>query len=136
IHSSLGAWIDQAKPEFGPAIAANFALTRGLDRRRVAAAVGRRERYYRRLREALGPRDLVLLPTAPALAPGKGALLARLSAGDNHYPRALALTSIAGIGRLPQCSVPLGDAGGVPVGLSVVGALGADAFLLAVVQEM
>jgi amidase len=136
IHSSLGAWVEQAKPEFGPAIAANFARTRDLDRRQVAAAVRRRERYYRRLREVLGPRDLLLLPTTPALAPLKGSLLPRMSEGDDYYPRALALTSIAGIGRLPQVSVPLGEAGGVPVGLSVVGAQGEDAFLLAVVQEL
>lgn len=136
IRSSLGAWIDEVKPVFGPAIAANFALTVGLDRRSVAEAVERRERCYRRLRASLGPRDLVLLPTAPAAAPLKGTLLPRSSAGAGYYPRALALTSIAGIGRLPQVSVPVSDASGAPVGLSLIAAQGEDAFLLEAVKGL
>jgi amidase len=102
----------------------------------VAEATGRRERSCRRLGASLGPRDLVLMPTTPALAPAKGSLLARLSGGDDYYPRALALTSVAGVGRLPQASVPLGDAGGAPAGLSLLGARGEDAFLLGVVKGL
>jgi amidase len=136
IRSSLGAWIDDVKPDFGPAIAANFALTATLDRRRVAEATERREGYYRQLHASLGPRDLIVLPTTPALAPLKGAQLPPSSSSADYYPRALALTSIAGIGRLPQVSMPLGNVGGVPVGLSLAGAEGEDAFLLGVIKGM
>jgi len=52
----------------------------------------------------------------------------------NYYPRALSLTSIAGIGRLPQVTLPLAEVGGVPVGLSLLAAHGNDAFLLGVAQ--
>lgn len=136
IRSSLGAWMDAVNPDLGPAAAASFALAKDLDRRRVAEATARRERYYRRLRSSLGPRDLMLLPTTPALALLKGGLLTRAASGGGYYPRALALTSIAGIGRLPQVSVPVGESDGVPVGLSLVGAQGEDAFLLGVVQGL
>ena len=44
--------------------------------------------------------------------------------------RALALTSVAGIGRLPQVSVPAAGSAGVPVGLSLLARHGQDAFLL------
>jgi amidase len=47
-----------------------------------------------------------------------------------YYPRTLALTSIAGLGRLPQVTLPLAEAGGVPLGLSLLAAQGNDAFLL------
>jgi amidase len=107
IKSCLGAWIAEAKPAFGPATAASFDLTNQLDRRRIGEAVERRERYYRRLQSFLGPHDLLCMPTTPALAPVKGELLPRASSGGGYYPRALALTSVAGIGRLPQVSLPL-----------------------------
>lgn len=140
IHSSLGAWIAAVKPDLSP-VAENFALTANFDRRCVAEACQHRERFYRRLRAALGPRDVVLLPTTPALAPLKGSVLRRASRSDpavgvEYYPRALALTSVAGIGRLPQVSVPLGDVSGVPVGLSLIGGHGEDAFLLGVVRGL
>lgn len=136
IRSSLGSWIEERKPDFGPQIAKSFELTTSLDRRRIAEASRRRESCYRRLRASLGPRDLILLPTVPAPAPLKGNVPPRTSSfgGSDYYSRALALTSIAGIGRLPQVSMPLGDVGGVPVGLSLLGAHGEDAFLLGVVQ--
>jgi amidase len=134
IKSCLGAWIAEAKPAFGPATAASFDLTNQLDRRRIGEAVERRERYYRRLQSFLGPHDLLCMPTTPALAPVKGELLPRASSGSGYYPRALALTSVAGIGRLPQVSLPLARSAGVPVGLSLLAGHGQDAFLLDVVR--
>jgi amidase len=136
IHSSLGAWVADAQPAFGPATAANFELTRRLDRRRVAEAARRREGAYRRLRGFLGPDGLLCLPTTPALAPRKGEDLPRSSGGAGYYSRALALTSVAGIGRLPEVSLPLADVGGVPVGLSLLAGPGQDALLLGAVMSL
>ena len=126
IESSLGAWIAAAQPVFGPVIAGSFDLPKSLDRRRVSQAAQRREKYYRRLMTFLGPTDLLCVPTAPALAP--------LKAGGNYYPRALSLTSVAGLGRLPQVSLPLGECAGLPVGLSLLAAHGRDAFLLGIAE--
>jgi amidase len=72
IKSCLGAWIANARPEFGPEIAASFQLVNELDRRRIAEALQRREQYFRSLLEFLGPDDLLCIPTTPALAPRKG----------------------------------------------------------------
>ena len=134
IKSCLGAWIADAKPAFGPAVAASFDLTNQLDRRRIGEAVERRERYCRHLQSFLGSHDLLCMPTTPALAPHKGELLPRASSGGGYYPRALALTSVAGIGRLPQVSLPMARSAGVPVGLSLLAGHGQDAFLLEVVR--
>jgi amidase len=135
IESSLGAWIANAKPEFGPEIAASFLLMDQLDRRRVAKAMERREQYCRNLDEFLGPNDLLCIPTTPALAPRKGDPPMRSSSGSGYYPRTLSLTSIAGMGRLPQISIPMAEVEDVPVGLSLLGKRGHDAFLLGVAKS-
>jgi amidase len=138
IESCLGAWIEATKPAFGPEAAQNFDLVKRLDRRRVRPAAQRREMYFRRLKAFLGPNDLLCMPTTPALAPLKGTIAprGRAVAGD-YYPRTLSLTSAAGIGRLPQVSLPLAESsGGVPVGLSLLAANGRDAFLLNVIKRV
>lgn len=141
IRSCLGGWLDAASPVLGPATAASFALTRQLDRRRIGEAVERRERIHRSLRRFLGPQDLLCLPTTPALAPrlaeadpdrspqGSGS-------GSTYYPRTLSLTSVAGLGRLPQVSLPMAEVSGVPVGLSLLASHGQDGFLLDVVRRL
>lgn len=136
IESCLGAWIANARPEFGPEIAASFQLMKQLDRRRVAEAVQRREQYFRSLHEFLGPHDLLCVPTTPALAPRKGNPPTRSSSGTGYYPRTLSLTSLAGMGRLPQVSLPIADAEGTPVGLSLLARHGQDSFLLQVAKNL
>lgn len=134
IESCLAAWIANARPEFGPAIAASFQLMKQLERRRIAEAMQHREYYFRSLNEFLGPADLLCIPTTPALAPRKGDAPTRSSSGSGYYPRTLSLTSIAGMGRLPQVSLPIADASGVPVGLSLLARHGEDSFLLQVAK--
>jgi amidase len=139
IWSSLGGWVEAAQPAFGPRTKNNFELTRSLDRRKIGPACRRQEDYCRRLGAFLGPHDLLCLPTTPALAPVKGTLGDEARSSQSHltyYPRTLSLTSIAGIGRLPQVTLPLGDVGGVPVGLSLLAGYGRDAFLLGVARQV
>lgn len=137
IWSCLGAWVEGTNLAFGPEAARNFDLVKGLDRRQVGPAVRRREEYFRKLRVFLGPNDLLCMPTTPALAPLKGTIGARGSAtAGAYYPRALSLTSIAGIGRLPQASLPLAEGPrSVPAGLSLLAANGRDAVLLSTVKR-
>lgn len=130
INSCLGAWIADANPKFGPDVALSFGLTKQLDRRRVAQALHRRDQFSRRLHDVLGPRDLLCIPTTPAIASRKGAAPPRSSAGGGYYARTLALTSVAGLGRMPQVSIPAANVDGVPVGLSLLARHGEDALLL------
>jgi amidase len=48
----------------------------------------------------------------------------------------LSLTSLAGVARLPQVSIPLGRTPDSPVGLSLIGAYGQDLFLTAAAVEI
>ena len=135
IWSCLGGWIEEVKPEFGPRIKVNFEHVKNLDRSGVGQGIRKREFLSANLEKLLGPNDLICIPTAAALAPIKGSLGNDRTRG-NYYPRTLSLTAIAGIGRLPQVSLPVAEAGGVPVGLSLLARRGADAFLLAAAKQV
>jgi amidase len=132
--SCLGSWLDAEQPVLGPMAAAGFKFARGVDRTRLGAIVERRERYCRQLQHTLTPRDLLCIPTAPSVAPRKGEL-----SGDrnsDYYSRTLSLTAIAGVARLPQVTMPLAKADGAPIGLSLIGAHGEDAFVLDVAHAI
>ncbi|HMK37394.1 MAG TPA: amidase [Desulfomonilaceae bacterium] len=135
IWSCLGSWILDVKPPLGPRTMRNFELTRNVDRSLVPGAVCRRETYFELVKEFLGPNDLICIPTSAAPAPAKGTLTLDRTTG-NYYPRVLSLTSIAGIGRLPQVTLPVADVGGIPVGISFLAAHGRDEFLLSAVQRI
>jgi amidase len=132
--SNLSAWVHDTKPEFGPATAAGFKFINGLDRTQIGESVHRRELYCRQLATALGERDIVCFPTTPTVAPLKGARV--YDRGSDYYQRTLALTAIAGVGRLPQVSMPLGRTPAAPIGLSLVGAQGEDLFVLEVAGQI
>jgi amidase len=132
--SSLSAWIADARPEFGPATQAGFEFIKKRDRTRIGESVGRRERFFQQLRRTLGPRDLLCLPTSPTIAPLKQSHA--YSRDSDYYRRTLSLTAIAGVGRLPQVSMPLATVGKVPVGLSFIAAHGEDQFLLQMARAM
>lgn len=130
IWSCLGPWVTENAPEFGPRTRMNFELVERMDRRKTVEAIHRRERYSHALRTFLRERDLVCMPTTPTIAPLKGSLGIDRTMGD-YYPRTLAFTALAGIGRLPQTTLPMARVHGVPIGLSLLAARGEDAFLLA-----
>jgi amidase len=134
VNSCLGAWVAATSPKFGPAAGAGFEAFRRMDRTQVGKAICRRESLCQLLQRAIGPRDLLCLPTAPTVAPVKGT--ASHDRQGNYYSRALSLTSIAGVGRLPQISLPLADVSGVPIGLSLIAARGEDMWLLQAAQAI
>jgi amidase len=133
-ESSLGAWIADAQPEFGPSTRAGFEFIKTLDRTRIGEFVERREKFARQLRAALRPGDLLCIPTAPTVAPLKSAI--SFDRRSDYYRRALSLTSIAGVARLPQVSLPLVTAAAVPIGLSLLGAPGEDLGLIAAAEAL
>jgi amidase len=135
IWSCLGSWVTDSNPEFGPRIRVSFDLVKNFDRRVLVEAIRRSEALFRLLKGFLAEHDLICMPTAPTPAPLKGSLGVNRTMGD-YYPRTLSFTAIAGIGRLPQVTLPLGSVGGVPIGLSLLAAQGQDAFLLAVADKV
>src|SRR3546814_9127297 len=78
--------------------------------------------------DLLGDDALLCLPTAPGIAPLCESNAEELVA---HRSGVLSLTSIAGLARLPEVTLPLARVSGCPLGLSLVGPAGADEDLLA-----
>ena len=131
----LGSGVESAKPALSPKAAKFFDLIKNADRGRLGDATRTRERYFRH-GKLPGATRSSLLPHRAGPGRLKGGL--KVERPDrpktSYYPRTLSLTAIAGIGRLPEVSLPLAEVGGVPVGLSLLAAHGRDAYLLGVVQ--
>ncbi|HEX3600737.1 MAG TPA: amidase [Lacipirellulaceae bacterium] len=126
--SCHGAWFAAAKPEFGPSPTAGFATVNKLDRTRINEWVSLREHFFRRLNAPLANGDLLCLPSAPSVAPLCGSRAYDRS--SDYYQRTSSLNAVAGVARLPQLSMPVGNVGGAPIGLSLAAAHGADRHLL------
>ena len=134
IWRSLGDWVERARPELGPGI-----------RERIAHAAtvleddAERQRAFRasvvqRLGERVPPGTALCLPTAPGAAP------LRHSPSDDvevaFRARAISLLCMAGLGGLPQLTLPVGTLDGCPLGLSILGARGTDSALLALAASL
>jgi amidase len=128
-----GAWIEAAKPVFGPAIAERFAFAREASRQDVTPAHTARAKIGQRLREIVGEDGIICLPTAPGPAPLR---TATGEAVEAFRQRAQRLTCIAGLSGLPQISIPAAEIDGAPIGLSLIGPPGRDLDLLALAVEL
>ena len=131
--SVLGAWIDEAKPVFGPAIGERFAFARQMSGQDVTPAQAARARITRRVRDLVGTDGVLCLPTAPGPAP---LLTATGAAVESFRQRAQRLTCIAGLSGLPQINIPAATVDGAPVGLALIGPPGRDRDLLALAVEL
>lgn len=134
IWRSLGDWVERARPELGPGIRERIAhaatvLEEDAERQRVFRAS-----VVERLGERVPPGTVLCLPTAPGAAP------LRHSPSDDvevaFRARAISLLCMAGLGGLPQLTLPLGTLDGCPLGLSILGARGTDSALLALAASL
>ncbi len=126
-------WLDRDNPRL------QFSVARGLvaagailESDRQAAALMRAEARAR-LAWLVPPGAILCLPTTPFPAPRKGLPLATL---DPLRARMSCLTTVGGLTGVPQVSLPGATVDGRPVGLSIVGAPGSDAVLVAVAKAM
>jgi len=123
-----GAWIEAEKPHFGPEINERFEWARGVPDAVAEEAKPEREAFTQRMADLLQDGRVMCLPTAPGIAP---LLSATASDLREHRSRVLSLTSISGLARLPQVTLPLAEVEGCPAGLSLIAAQGQDSMLLA-----
>ena len=131
IANAIGSWIKANRPECGPNFAAGYRNVESFERRTMSAALDRCEALFARINAFWQPGDLFCYPTAPVLAPRKGTLNGdNLPAVLDYYGRTMAVTSFAGVARLPEITLPLARVDGVPVGLSLAAGHYQDEFLL------
>ena len=131
--ATFHAWIDRVNPRMAYSVARNLALTATVpDSDRQWAALMRDEARAR-LEWLLPPGVILCMPTTPFGAPPKAM---PVSALDPLRARIACLTAHGGLTGRPQVSLPGASVAGVPVGLSIVGARGSDATLVAVAKAM
>ena len=128
-----GAWVTAVRPNFGPGVRERFEGAAHIPPVDVAAARLRRAAIASALRECVPPGTLLLLPSAPGIAPRRDAGPDEVEASRRA---AMDLLCPAGHAGLPQVSLPLGLLDGCPVGLGVIGWPGGDTALLHLGQEI
>jgi amidase len=127
IWSVHGQWIEKTRPRFGPEVAARFQWARGVASQPADDGKARRAAFAKRMEKILQETGLLLLPTAPDIAPLRGL---EGASSQSFRDRTFRLTCIAGLAGLPQLNLPAGRVSGCPVGLSVIGPRGSDRALL------
>lgn len=137
IANAIGGWIQKHQPEQGPNFQAGYRNVEQFDRSTMSSALNLCETLFSRVAAFTQPGDVFCYPTAPVLAPKRGTLTSRnLPAVIDYYDRTMAVTSFAGVARLPEITLPLAQVDGIPVGLSLAAGHYQDEFLLDVCRHV
>jgi amidase len=132
IWSAHGGWIERHRPKFGPGIAERFAWASTLQRTDYERQSAVRQWIIRSLKELLEEDGLLIIPTAPCTAPVAGLMG---EAMERKRAKVMELSCIAGLGGLPQVTVPIAAADGRPAGLSFIAGPRQDLKLLKWVRD-
>jgi len=129
-----GAWVSAHGNSLSAPIAQRFAFAKSVTNEDAAEARRRRDELGRRIHMFIDTDAVLCIPTAPGPAPK---LEARGQAIEEFRQRTQRLTSIAGLPGLPEITLPgLAEIDGLPLGLSLIGAPGADRTLLALANKL
>jgi amidase len=146
-----GAWVEEVRAQqrsktspFGPGIDDRLRMAASITEADAQRAARARGRVRRRLDALLGTDGVLVLPSAPGPAVKVATPPEQL---DAWRRRLLSLTCVAGLGGLPQVSLPVGKAVAededkeegaplLPVGLSLIGPRGSDEALLEIAERL
>ncbi|AZN96168.1 amidase [Mesorhizobium sp. M9A.F.Ca.ET.002.03.1.2] len=125
---SHGAWISQSDRMLGPGVKERFEHGATIDAATARNETERRVSFRRELAERLGEDGVLVFPTVPGAAPLKADSFDDL---QTYRERALRLLCLSGLSGFPQITLPLGQVGGAPFGLSLLGPKNSDRQLIA-----
>jgi amidase len=126
-------WIDRVNPRMQFSVARNLAAAAAITGAERARAASVRDTARARMRKLLPPGTILCLPTTPFPAPLCGQALSVL---DPLRERITRLCCHGGLTGVPQVSIPGSAVDGLPIGLSILGAPGTDATLVAVARAL
>jgi amidase len=126
-------WIDRDNPRLAFGVARMLVAASAIPESERQWAAMMRVEARARLAWLLPSDTILCLPTTPFPAPAQGLSLTAL---EPVRARILCLAAHGGLTGVPEVSLPGATVDGLPVGLSVVGARGSDAALVAVAAAM
>jgi amidase len=126
-------WLDRSNPRFAFSVARALVIGSMIPESERNWANLMRQEARGRLAYLLQPGTILCLPTTPFAAPLKGQ---KLSVLDPLRDRITCLCAHGGLTGVPQVSLPLATVDGLPIGLSILGARGSDATLVAVARAL
>jgi amidase len=127
IWQIYGRFVTEKQPRFGAGVAERMKTASETTRAQADDARSAHAAARDHIRSQVPPGTLLALPSAPCIAPR---LDTPPDGFDAYRTRVMRLTCIAGLGGLPQISIPVGIVDGCPVGLSFIGWAGGDEALL------
>ncbi|MGY6248731.1 amidase [Bosea thiooxidans] len=126
-------WIERHNPRMAFSVAAGLIAGSQITAGERNWAALMREEARARLRYLLPPGTILCLPTTPFPAPLRGLPMPAL---QPMRDRITCLCAQGGLAGHPQVNLPGATVGDAPVGLSIIGARGNDASLIAVAQAL
>lgn len=139
IWTEHGQWAEKHLNEFGPGIKERFAIAKTLDRDLIKTACSAKndiELYIRGLLGDLSSQEteaVLVLPSTGCIAPLLSSTATELEAIRKQL---FQLLCIAGLGGLPQISLPACASEDAPLGISLIANHGSDSFLLRIIQDL
>lgn len=127
VWQTFGTFVVRHKPQLGPGIRERVAFAASVTKEQADAARAVHARVREHVRRNIPPGTILALPTAPCIAPRFDMAGPEL---ETFRVRTMRLTCIAGMGGVPQVSIPVGTISGCPIGLSFIGWNGGDEALL------
>ncbi|WP_206956594.1 amidase [Trinickia acidisoli] len=133
VWAAHGEWYTAQRPRFDSAIEARLRACRELHAEPPASHAATLADVRERIADAVSPSTILCIPSAPGIAPLRDASAETL---DLQRARILALTCIAGLGGLPQITLPIARHAKCPIGLSLIGPRGSDRDLLDIAMRL
>jgi len=127
------AWIERDNPRFAFSVARGLMLGAATSEAERGWAALIRQEARGRLRHLLPPGTVLAMPTTPFPAPRTGLPLPVLNPLRDQI---LCLCAQGGLAGHPQVSIPAATVDGLPVGLSLLAARGADTLLVRMAVAM
>ena len=122
-----GAWINEARPVFGDAVAGRWKMAAAVTAEAASTAFARQAQIAVQMSALLGNDGVAVLPSASSVALARDAASGDIDTVRNNTFR---ITCIAGLAGLPQVSLPFLTPDGLPIGVSLMGPAGSDAVLV------
>lgn len=127
LNQAHGQWIRAHLNSFGQEIRGRLQLIDTISHREYEYHCEVRQKLIAQLNSVFAVDDILLLPTAPGVAPLKGL---SIDCAREFRMKLMQYVCLATIAGLPQLNLPLDDNQDLPLGLSLLGMQGQDERLL------